>query len=164
MTFNRQMWEHFQSSHLILSKRANISQDRKASNAFIFYFHFLCLKSLPSFSRLLDLLWLRHVAQWGAPASSPGWFKQQQHRGTEQERKRPAELRLPREDQPVLKFTSLRADSVRRQMHRAALALTLIQPHHSVPQTQEHSVYVSIVYQMTAWWRAALSVWWQHVL
>lgn len=47
---------------------------------------------------------------------------------------------------------------------QSSSALMLIQPHRSVPQTQEHSVYVSIVYQMTAWWRAALSLWWQHVL
>lgn len=147
------------------SKKANISQ-----NAFLLVSH------IPSntFLRLPDLLWLRHVAQFGAPAPTPGPFKQQRHhQGTQQDqqgeagwhgcsRKRPGVFQLPRKDQPVLKFTSSFTDCVRRQMHKkskkaqSSHAAPVYTASPCVPRRQrQYSVSAA------TWWGAAISLWWK---
>lgn len=105
--------------------------------------------------RLPDLLRLRHVAQCGAPAPTPGPVKRQQRPGARQaqqgeagrrgcSRERPGAFHLPRKDQPVLKFTSSFTDCVRRQMHESTQQRCLDAPVHTapprVPQSQVHSV------------------------
>lgn len=108
-----------------------------------------------TFLRFPDLLWLRHLAQCGASAPTPGSFKQQQRPGAQQDQqgesgwcrcswKRPGAFHLPRKNKPVLKFTSSLTDPVRWQVHKSTQQLCLDAPVHTasphVPQSQAHSV------------------------